>query len=432
MPKIKSLMSREILDSRGNPTVEVDVYLDNGVFARAAVPSGASTGSKEAVELRDKDLKRYKGRGVLLAVEHVNVAIAKALRGMDAFDQNAIDSALIDLDGSADKHILGANGILGVSLALARASAKSLEIPLYRYISQYLHTKSKMLLPTPMFNIMNGGVHADNNIDFQEFMIAPVGASNFREAVRFGAETYQTLKEILKKKGLGTAVGDEGGFAPNIKSNTEAVEIILEAITQAGYKPGTDIAIALDPASSEFYENGMYVFRKSDQSKKTSEEMVEFYADWIRQYPILSLEDGLAEDDWKGWQLLTQRLGDKVQLVGDDIFVTNTEVIRKAIEMKVGNASLIKLNQIGTLKETLAAIELSHEAGYGTVISHRSGETWDDFISDLAVATDAAQIKSGAPCRGERVAKYNQLMRIEEELGQDALFAGRKPFELIK
>jgi enolase len=428
MTKIKTLHAREILDSRGNPTVEVDVKLDNGVFARAAVPSGASTGSREAVELRDKNQKVYKGRGVLSAVQNVNKLIAEKLCGMDALNQNLIDQTLIELDATEDKHTLGANAILGVSLAVARGAALSLQKPLYKYISENLVKKNKLILPTPMFNIMNGGAHADNNIDLQEFMIAPVGATNFHEAVRFGAETYQTLKEILKKKNLGTGVGDEGGFAPNIKSNTQAIEVILEAITQAGFHPGKDIVLALDPASSEFYEDGFYVFNKSDKSRKTSDEMIEFYSNWIRQYPILSIEDGLAEGDWDGWKNLTLKLNDKIQIVGDDIFVTNTKVIQKAISLNVANASLIKLNQIGTLTETLAAIELSQSANYGTVISHRSGETWDDFIADLAVATGAGQIKSGAPCRGERVAKYNQLMRIEEELGKDALFAGIKPF----
>jgi len=419
MTTIASIQAREILDSRGNPTVEVDVRLSDGSFGRAAVPSGASTGSREAIELRDGDKKRYGGKGVRRAVANVNQTLYPALKGAEASDQAALDKRMCDLDGTPNKAKLGANAILGVSMAVARAAAASAGKPLYQHLGG-----SAALLPVPMFNIMNGGAHADNSVDFQEFMIAPVGAPSFAEALRMGAETYHALKSILKGKGYSTAIGDEGGFAPNLKANVEAVEVILAGIEQAGLKPGQDVVLALDPAASEFYEDGAYLFRKSDGSRRSSAEMVAFWEDWVRQFPIWGIEDGLAEDDWKGWQLLTERLGKKIQLVGDDIFVTNPAIIRRAVAEKVGNAALIKLNQIGTLTETLEAIEISRAAHYGIVVSHRSGETPDDFIADLTVATRAGQLKTGAPCRGERVAKYNQLLRIEEELGTKARYAG--------
>ncbi|MGO9662671.1 MAG: phosphopyruvate hydratase [Polyangia bacterium] len=420
MTTIASIQAREILDSRGNPTVEVDVRLSDGSFGRAAVPSGASTGSREAIELRDGDKKRYGGKGVRRAVANVNETLSSALKGTEASDQAALDKRMCDLDGTPNKAKLGANAILGVSMAVARAAAASAGKPLY----QHLGGSAATLLPVPMFNIMNGGAHADNSVDFQEFMIAPVGAPSFAEALRMGAETYHALKSILKGKGYSTAIGDEGGFAPNLKANVEAVEVILAGIEKAGLKPGQDVVLALDPAASEFYEDGAYVFRKSDRSRHSSAEMVAFWEDWVRQFPIWGIEDGLAEDDWKGWQLLTEQLGKKIQLVGDDIFVTNPAIIRRAVAEKVGNAALIKLNQIGTLTETLEAIEISRAAHYGIVVSHRSGETPDDFIADLTVATRAGQLKTGAPCRGERVAKYNQLLRIEEELGAKARYAG--------
>ncbi|MGA7745339.1 MAG: phosphopyruvate hydratase [Polyangia bacterium] len=419
MTTIASIQAREILDSRGNPTVEVDVRLSDGSFGRAAVPSGASTGSREAIELRDGDKKRYGGKGVRRAVANVNETLSSALKGTEASDQAALDKRMCDLDGTPNKAKLGANAILGVSMAVARAAAASAGKPLYQHLGG-----SAALLPVPMFNIMNGGAHADNSVDFQEFMIAPVGAPSFAEALRMGAETYHALKSILKGKGYSTAIGDEGGFAPNLKANVEAVEVILAGIEKAGLKPGQDVVLALDPAASEFYEDGAYVFRKSDRSRHSSAEMVAFWEDWVRQFPIWGIEDGLAEDDWKGWQLLTEQLGKKIQLVGDDIFVTNPAIIRRAVAEKVGNAALIKLNQIGTLTETLEAIEISRAAHYGIVVSHRSGETPDDFIADLTVATRAGQLKTGAPCRGERVAKYNQLLRIEEELGAKARYAG--------
>jgi len=419
MTTIASIQAREILDSRGNPTVEVDVRLSDGSFGRTAVPSGASTGSREAIELRDGDKKRYGGKGVRRAVANVNQTLYPALKGAEASDQAALDKRMCDLDGTPNKAKLGANAILGVSMAVARAAAASAGKPLYQHLGG-----SAALLPVPMFNIMNGGAHADNSVDFQEFMIAPVGAPSFAEALRMGAETYHALKSILKGKGYSTAIGDEGGFAPNLKANVEAVEVILAGIEKAGLKPGQDVALALDPAASEFYEDGAYLFRKSDRSRRSSAEMVAFWEDWVRQFPIWGIEDGLAEDDWKGWQLLTERLGKKIQLVGDDIFVTNPAIIRRAVAEKVGNAALIKLNQIGTLTETLEAIEISRAAHYGIVVSHRSGETPDDFIADLTVATRAGQLKTGAPCRGERVAKYNQLLRIEEELGTKARYAG--------
>jgi len=421
---IEQVRAREILDSRGNPTVEVDVRLDDGAFGRAGVPSGASTGSREALELRDGDKKRFGGKGVVNAVANVNDVIAPRIRRLDALDQSRLDARLLELDGSDNKDKLGANAILGVSMAVARAAAASRKLPLFRSLGG----GRARLLPVPMFNVLNGGVHADNSVDFQEFMIAPVGAETFRDALRWGAECYQALKSSLKEKGYGTAVGDEGGFAPNLRANVEAVEHILRAIEKAGLRPGTDVVIALDPAASEFFEDGAYVLAKSDKSRKTPAQMVDFWADWVRQFPIWSLEDGLAEGDWSGWKVLTEKLGNKVQLVGDDIFVTNPDIIEKAIEEGIANAILVKLNQIGSVTETLEAMQVARGAGYGTVISHRSGETADGFIADFAVATGAGQIKTGAPCRGERVAKYNQLLRIEEELGAEAQYAGPAPF----
>jgi enolase len=421
---IEVVKAREILDSRGNPTVEVDVRLDDGASGRAGVPSGASTGTREALELRDGDKKRFGGKGVAKAVANVNDVIAPALAGVDATDQAALDAKLLALDGTANKDKLGANAILGVSMAAARAAAESRGLPLYRYLGGV----DARLLPVPMLNVLNGGAHADNSVDFQEFMIAPVGAPNFREAMRWAAECYQALKSTLKSKGLGTGVGDEGGFAPNLKANVEAVEVILAAIDKAGFAAGKDIVLALDPAASEFFEDGAYVFAKSDKSRKTSADMVAFWADWVRQYPIWSIEDGLAEQDWDGWRLMTEKLGSKIKLVGDDIFVTNPAIVTQAIEKGVANSVLIKLNQIGSVTETLECMRIARRARYGTVVSHRSGETPDDFIADFTVATGAGQLKTGAPCRGERVAKYNQLLRIEEELGSQAQYAGPRPF----
>ncbi|MFZ0273009.1 MAG: phosphopyruvate hydratase [Acidobacteriaceae bacterium] len=422
MTEIAAIHAREVLDSRGNPTVEADVVLESGALGRAIVPSGASTGEHEAVELRDGDKSHYLGKGVLKAVENIESILAPELTGMDATNQRLLDATMISLDGTDNKGRLGANAILAISMAAARASANELKIPLYRYLGGV----NASILPTPMMNILNGGAHADNNVDFQEFMVMPVGAERFADALRWGVEVFHTLKGVLKKKGYNTAVGDEGGFAPSLKSNTEAIEVILEAIQLAGYKPGDEVAIALDPASSEFFDadKGKYVFRKSDKSEKSSEEMVAFYADWVRQYPIVSLEDGLAENDWPGWKVLTRELGNKIQLVGDDIFVTNTELFQKGIEEGVGNSILIKLNQIGTVSETLECIELGRRYGYTSVISHRSGETEDTFIADLAVATGVGQIKTGSASRTDRIAKYNQLLRIEEELGQAAEFLG--------
>jgi enolase 1/2/3 len=422
MTEIAQIHAREILDSRGNPTVEADVVLDGGAIGRAAVPSGASTGEHEAVELRDGDKSHYLGKGVLQAVENVESILAPELTGMDAANQRLIDATMISLDGTENKSRIGANAILAVSMACARASAAALKLPLYRYLGGV----NACILPTPMMNIINGGAHADNNVDFQEFMVMPVGAERFSDALRWGVEVFHTLKGVLKKKGYNTAVGDEGGFAPSLKSNVEAIEVILEAIEQAGFKAGEDIALALDPASSEFFDkaSGNYVFKKSDKSEKTSEEMANFWADWARQYPIISIEDGLAEDDWKGWQLLTEKLGGRVQLVGDDLFVTNTERLQRGIDEGVANSILIKVNQIGTVSETLEAIELARRYGYTSIISHRSGETEDTFIADLAVATGAGQIKTGSASRTDRIAKYNQLLRIEEELGQAAEFLG--------
>jgi enolase len=421
---ITDIIAREILDSRGNPTIEVDVHLENGVVGRAAVPSGASTGEHEAVELRDGDKMRFGGKGVLNAVEHVNNTIAEELTGFDALDQTGIDKMMIDLDGTPNKSKLGANAILGVSLATAKAAAQSMRIPLYRYIGG---TNAKYL-PVPMMNILNGGKHADNNVDFQEFMIVPVNAPLFSEALRMGVEVFHALKSVLHKKGYNTAVGDEGGFAPSLKSNEEAVEVILEAITKANYEPGKDVYLALDPAASEFYENGKYVFSKSDKSAKTSEQMIKYYENWIGQYPIISLEDGLAESDWDGWKMLTATLGKKVQLVGDDIFVTNTQFLNRGIDMGVANSILIKLNQIGTLTETLDCMEMAKRSGYTCVISHRSGETEDATIADVAVATNAGQIKTGSASRTDRIAKYNQLLRIQEELGDTGMYAGMGAF----
>jgi enolase len=422
MTEIVSIHAREILDSRGNPTVEADVVLEGGIKGRAAVPSGASTGEHEAVELRDGDQEHYMGKGVLGAVENVESILAPELTGMDASNQRLIDATMISIDGTENKSKLGANAILAVSMACARASALALKMPLYRYLGGV----NACLLPTPMMNILNGGSHADSNVDFQEFMVMPVGAETFSDALRWGTEVFHTLKGVLKKKGYNTAVGDEGGFAPNLKSNDEAVELILEAITLAGYTPGEQIAIALDPASSEFYNKatGKYVFKKSDKRELTSAEMSAYWESWVNQYPIVSIEDGLAEDDWDGWRHLTEILGDRVQLVGDDLFVTNTLRLRQGIEQKVANSILIKVNQIGTVSETLEAIELARRFGYTSIISHRSGETEDTFIADLAVGTGAGQIKTGSASRTDRIAKYNQLLRIEEELGQSAEFLG--------
>ncbi len=423
MTNIIDVWAREILDSRGNPTIEVEVALECGVVGRAAVPSGASTGEHEAVELRDGDKSRYNGKGVKKAVENVNEKIAEELLDFDATEQVAIDNLLISLDGTENKSNLGANAILGVSLACAKAAAEALGLPLYKYIGG---TNAKTL-PVPMMNIINGGKHADNNVDFQEFMVMPVGATSFAEALRMGAETFHSLKSVLSKKGYNTAVGDEGGFAPNLKSNEEAIEVILEAIEKAGYKVGTDIAIALDPAASEFFlkdKNAYHLFKSAPDKIIPIEKMVDYWADWVNKYPIVSLEDGMAEDDWDGWKLLTDKLGSKIQLVGDDIFVTNTERLAKGIEMGVANSILIKLNQIGTLTETLDAIELAKINGYTNVISHRSGETEDSTIADVAVATNAGQIKTGSASRTDRIAKYNQLLRIEEELDTTAVFLG--------
>ncbi|MGK7910348.1 MAG: phosphopyruvate hydratase [Synechococcus sp.] len=424
---ITSILAREILDSRGNPTVEVDLTLADGTQARAAVPSGASTGSREAVELRDNDPNRFGGKGVLQAVANVNGPIADLLNGKDATEQTAIDEAMIALDGTDNKGKLGANAILGVSMACARAAAVSTGVPLY----QYLGDTDSVLLPVPCMNVLNGGMHADNSVDFQEFMIAPVGASSFAEAMQMGADAYHVLKSILKQKGYSTGVGDEGGFAPDLKANVEAIELILQGIEKAGLKPGEDVAIALDPATTELYrEDGSYLFFKSDQSSKSAEELIDLWESWVDQFPIISIEDGLGESDWDGWKLMTKRLGDRIQLVGDDAFVTNPAIIKQAIAEGVGNSSLIKVNQIGSVTETLNAISDSLAADYTCMVSHRSGETPDDFIADLVVATGVGQIKSGAPCRGERLSKYNQLLRIEQELGSRAKYAGLSAFKL--
>ncbi|HWG51069.1 MAG TPA: phosphopyruvate hydratase [Candidatus Acidoferrales bacterium] len=419
---IVDIHARQILDSRGNPTVEAEILLGDGSLGRAAVPSGASTGEHEAVELRDGDPERYLGKSVLTAVGNVNLPIADALQGMDATDQRGIDEAMLELDGTPNKSKLGANAILAVSMACARAGANALKIPLYRYLGGI----GANVLPVPMMNILNGGAHADSNVDFQEFMAMPVGAETFSDALQWGAEVFHTLKSVLKKRGYNTAVGDEGGFAPSLKANVEAIELILEAIQQAGYRPGQDVAIALDPAASEFFDKdrGKYIFKKSDKSVKSSQDMVAFYADWVRQYPIVSIEDGLAEDDWSGWRALTNELGERIQLVGDDLFVTNTERLSRGIKEDVANSILIKVNQIGTVSETLDAIDLARRNGYTAVISHRSGETEDTFIADLAVATGVGQIKTGSASRTDRIAKYNQLLRIEEELDESGRFLG--------
>ena len=424
MLTITDVYAREILDSRGNPTIEVDVELESGVKGRAAVPSGASTGEHEAVELRDGDKMRYNGKGVLNAVENVNDKIAEEVIGFEASDQTGIDRLMIEMDGTPNKGKLGANAILGVSMAVARAAAAALDVPLYRYLGG----PNAKVLPVPMMNILNGGKHADNNVDLQEFMIVPVDAENFAEALRMGAEVFHSLKGVLTKKGHNTGVGDEGGFAPNLRSNEEAIEVILEAIQKASLKPGKDVYLALDPASSEFFEKGKYVFKKSDKSAKSPEQMVKFYEKWVNQYPILSIEDGMAENDWDGWKLITEVLGEKIQLVGDDVFVTNTEILSKGIEKGVANSILIKVNQIGTLTETFDCIEMAKRAGYTTVISHRSGETEDTFIADLAVATNAGQIKTGSASRTDRIAKYNQLLRIEEELSATGIYPGLAAF----
>ncbi|HWP82976.1 MAG TPA: phosphopyruvate hydratase [Bacteroidota bacterium] len=419
---ITDVWAREILDSRGNPTVEVEVELEDGTVARAAVPSGASTGEHEAVELRDGDVARYKGKGVRKAVANVNDLLAEEVIGFDAQDQVGIDKMMLQLDGTPNKSKLGANAILGVSLAVAKAAAQSLRLPLYRYIGG----TNARILPVPMMNILNGGKHADNNVDPQEFMIMPIDAPSFAEALRMGAEVFHSLKSVLSKKGYNTAVGDEGGFAPSLKSNVEAIEVILEAIDKAGYKAGDQVYLALDPAASEFYdvEKKKYVFSKSDKSERTSEQMVKFWQDWVRQYPIVSIEDGMAENDWEGWKMLTDAIGENVQLVGDDLFVTNVEYLAKGIDQGVANSILIKVNQIGTLTETLDAIEMAKRARYTTILSHRSGETEDATIADIAVATNSAQIKTGSASRSDRIAKYNQLLRIEEELDTNGYYAG--------
>ena len=423
MTTIVRIIGREILDSRGNPTVEADVYLADGSMGRAAVPSGASTGEHEAVELRDGDKSRFLGKGTQKAVGHINGEIAAALHGKDATQQAEIDGIMIALDGTENKGRLGANAILAVSMAAARAAAVSGRTPLYRYLGGV----DASILPVPQMNIINGGAHADNSVDVQEFMIFPVGAQKFSEALRMGVEVFHTLKKVLHKKGYSTAVGDEGGFAPMLKSNEEAIESVLEAITQAGYKPGEQVGVCLDPAASEFYQDGKYVFKKSDKSQRSPEQMVEFWADWVRQYPaILSLEDGMSEEDWPGWKLLTAELGSKIQLVCDDIFVTNPAIFKRGIEQGIGNSILIKLNQIGSVTETLACMDMASRAGYTAVVSHRSGETEDPFIADFVVATGAGQIKTGSASRTDRIAKYNQLLRIEEKLGPAAQFLGRK------
>jgi len=424
--EITSIVGREILDSRGNPTVEADVFLEDGSMGRAAVPSGASTGEHEAAELRDGDPLRYLGKGTLTAVKNIDEEIAPALAGLDAERQSSIDRLMIGLDGTPNKGRLGANAILAVSMATARASAVSQQTPLYRYLGGV----SARLLPVPMMNILNGGAHADNSVDPQEFMIVPYGAERFSEALRWGAEVFHTLKGVLKKRGYSTAVGDEGGFAPNLKSNEEALEVLLEAISKAGYQPGEQIGIALDPAASEFYDpvKKKYVFKKSDKSERTSQQMIEFWAEWVRQYPIVSLEDGMAEDDWEGWKALTDALGKKIQLVGDDLFVTNTARLSLGIEKGIANSILVKVNQIGTLTETLETMKMAADAGYTSVVSHRSGETEDTFIADLVVATGAGQIKTGSLSRTDRIAKYNQLLRIEQDLGPSAQYGGRKAF----
>jgi enolase len=428
MSLIEQIWAREILDSRGNPTIEAEVILEDGTKGQAAVPSGASTGENEAVELRDNDKLRYMGKGVQKAVKNVNETIAGELEGFDVINQRLLDKTMIELDGTENKSKLGANAILAVSLAASRAAAAFLEIPLYRYIGG----ANARTLPVPMMNILNGGAHADNNVDFQEFMVMPVGADSFSKALRMGAEIFHNLKNVLKSRGYSTGVGDEGGFAPNLKSNEEAIETILEAIDKAGYIAGDNVMLALDPASSEFYKDGSYVFKKSDNRKLSSDEMAAYWADWCSKYPIISVEDGMAENDWDGWTNLMGRVGENVQLVGDDLFVTNVKFLRRGIELKAANSILIKVNQIGTLTETLDAIELARSNKMTAVISHRSGETEDSFIADLAVATNAGQIKTGSLSRSDRIAKYNQLLRIEEDLGESAVFPGRNAFYQIK
>ncbi len=430
MSEIIAVEAREILDSRGNPTVEVEVFLESGAQGRAAVPSGASTGTREALELRDQDKKRYGGKGVLKAVGHVNDTLAPSLLGIEATQQVLIDRIMLELDGSGNKEKLGANAILGVSLAVAKAAAAELELPLYNYLGGV----NAKVLPVPMMNILNGGAHADNNVDIQEFMILPVAAPSFAEALRMGAETFHALKAVLKKKGLATAGGDEGGFAPNLRSNEEAMESLLEGITQAGYTPGRDVFIGIDAASSEFYraDEKIYLLQAEAQPRKSAEELITLYADWTKKYPLISIEDGLAEGDWEGWKALTRELGNRVQLVGDDIFVTNTSILQEGIAQGIGNSILIKLNQIGSLTETIDAVDMAHRARYTAVISHRSGETEDSTIADLAVALNSGQIKTGAPSRSDRVAKYNQLLRIEEQLGRSARYAGKKAFPFLR
>jgi enolase 1/2/3 len=418
MSKIQAIKAREILDSRGNPTVEVDLRLETSAFGRASVPSGASTGEHEALELRDKDTARYQGKGVLKAVGNINGVLSDNLIGIDFPEQEDLDGKMIELDGTPGKSNLGANALLGISLAYAKACANQAGLPLF----QYLGGEEARVLPIPMLNILNGGSHADNNVDLQEFMIMPRGASTFREGLRMAVEVFHTLKGVLKSRGFSTGVGDEGGFAPDLDSNEEAVQVILEAIDKSGYRAGTDIFICLDPAASEFYRDGRYVLKADAGASKTSEEMVDYYADWVDKYPIFSIEDGLAEDDWAGWKLMTEKLGSRIQLVGDDLFVTNTTRLKRGIDEGIANAILIKLNQIGTLTETLAAIRMAKDAGYASVISHRSGETEDNYIADIAVATNIGQIKTGSACRSERVSKYNQLLRIEEILGDKAVY----------
>jgi enolase len=426
--KIISIHGREIIDSRGNPTVEADVRLEGNIVGRGAVPSGASTGEHEAIELRDGDKSHYLGKGVLKAVGHINAEISKAVVGLDASDQTALDKRMIEADGTPNKSNFGANAILAVSMAAARAAAAAAGKPLYKYLSKYSSDQSANLLPVPMMNILNGGAHADNSVDVQEFMVMPLGAPSFHEALRWGVEVFHNLKSVLKKNGYSTAVGDEGGFAPNLKSNEEALDRVMEAITAAGYKPGEQISIALDPAASEFYDatRKKYVFKKSDKSEKTSEQMAAFWENWVRQYPIVSIEDGFGENDWDGWKLITKSLGSKIQLVGDDAFVTNPKIFAKGISEGIANAILIKLNQIGSVTETIEAVEMAKKSKYAAIVSHRSGETEDPFIADFAVAMGTGQIKTGSASRTDRIAKYNQLLRIEEELGSAAKFPGRK------
>ncbi|MFC1512917.1 phosphopyruvate hydratase [Thermodesulfobacteriota bacterium] len=430
MGEIIGVLGREVIDSRGNPTVEVEVYLDSGVMGRALVPSGASTGTREALELRDTKRKRYMGKGVLKAVANVNDVIAPNLIGLESTEQVVLDQTMLKLDGTANKKKLGANAILGVSMAVARASAEELGLPLYSYVGGV----NAKVLPVPMMNVLNGGMHADNNVDVQEFMILPVGAASFSEALRMGVETFHTLKSVLKKAGLQTAVGDEGGFAPNLRSNEEAMDMLLEAIVKAGFKPGKDIYIALDVAASELYDakKKCYVMAAEKKKEKSADDLIAFYANWVKKYPLVSIEDGLAEGDWKGWKKMTEALGDKIQLVGDDLFVTNTEILQKGIDKGVCNSILIKLNQIGSVTETLDAVEMAHRAGYTSVMSHRSGETEDTTIADLSVALNTGQIKTGAPSRTDRVAKYNQLLRIEEELASAARYAGKGALRHLK